>query len=315
MTRILITGAGMVGCHTARALLDGGHEPTFFDAAPRTDYIRRITGRDVAVIPGDVRDLTTVLEAVQAVQPDAVIHTAALIGDAAQVVPHRGFEVNVVGTVNVAEAVRLGRVRRLVHASTIGVNDLSQPQLGPLPEEFPVGSGGRIYGASKVACEQLLWAYSREYRFELAILRFAGIYGLGHFGGGSGIGPEIMGVVRAAIEGRPAVIGGGMPATYEIVYVKDVAQAVARAATVPELPHHLYNVGSGSLVSPADVLAAMNRAFPGATGSAAEPRPDLFPRQHPLDLTRSRSELGYEPAFSLEAGLLDLAREVRDGGV
>jgi nucleoside-diphosphate-sugar epimerase len=313
MARILITGAGMVGCHTARALLDAGHEPTFFDAAPRPDYIQRVAGRDVPVVTGDLRDLTTVIEAVGRVRPDAVVHTAALIGDAAQRVPHRGFEVNVVGTVNVAEAVRLGGVGRLVHASTIGVNDLSQPQSAPLAETFPIGSGGRIYGASKVACEQLLWAYAQEYGFELAILRFAGIYGLGHFGGGSGIGPAILGLVRAAIDGVPGRLGAGMPASYEIVHVKDVARGVAAAATVPALPHRIYNVGQGRLVEPADVLDAMTRAFPGFTGTAVEPRPDPFPRRQPLDLSRSRAELGYEPRLSLEAGLLDLAEELRTG--
>jgi UDP-glucose 4-epimerase len=313
MARILITGAGMVGCHAARAVLEDGHEPLFFDAAPRPEYIRRITGRDVPVLSGDVRDLTTIIEAVGQAAPDTVIHTAALIGDAAQKVPHRGFEVNVVGTVNVAEAVRLGGVRRLVHASTIGVNDLSQPQPGPLPETFPIGSGGRIYGASKVACEQLLWAYAREYRFELAILRFAGIYGLGHFTGGSGIGPEILGLVRAAIDGVPGRLGSGMPASYEIVHVKDVARGVANAATVAALPHHVYNIGQGMLVEPTDVLAAMARAFPGFTGTSVEPRPDLFPRSQPLDLGRSRAELAYEPGFTLEAGLLDLAAELRTG--
>ena len=315
MARILITGAGMVGCHTARALLDAGHEPTFLDAAPRLDYVQRITGQDVPVLRGDLRDLTTVIEAVTQVRPDVVVHTAALIGDAAQVVPHRGFEVNVVGSVNVAEAVRLGGVRRLVHASTIGVNDLSQAQTGPLTEEFPIGSGGRIYGATKVACEQLLWAYSRAYGFELALLRFAGIYGLGHFAGGSGIGPEILGLVKAAMDGVPAKLGAGMPASYEIVHVKDVAQGVARAATVPTLAHHIYNIGQGILVDPPDVLAAAARAFAGFTGEAAAPRPDPYPRCFPLDLARSRAELGYEPALDLEAGLIDLAAELREGAL
>jgi nucleoside-diphosphate-sugar epimerase len=104
-----------------------------------------------------------------------------------------------------------------------------------------------------------------------------------------------------------------MPASYEIVHVKDVAQAVAKAATVPALPHHIYNVGQGVLVEPADVLAAMGRAFPGFQGTAATARPDLFPRRQPLDLARSRAELGYAPAFTLEAGLLDLASELRAG--
>jgi nucleoside-diphosphate-sugar epimerase len=166
-----------------------------------------------------------------------------------------------------------------------------------------------------VACEQLLWAYSRAYRFELALLRFAGIYGLGHFAGGSGIGPEILGLVRAALDGVPARLGAGMPTSYEIVHVKDVAQGVAKAATVTTLPHHIYNVGQGALVEPSDVLAAMGRAFPGFTGTTVAPRPDPFPRRFPLDLARSRAELGYEPAFTLEAGLLDLASELRQGAL
>lgn len=313
MASILITGAGMVGCHAARALLDAGHEPTFFDSAPRPDYIRRVTGRDLPVLRGDVRDLSTLLEAVNAVRPEAVVHTAALIGDAAQVVPHRGFEVNVVGAVNVAEAVRLARVPRLVHASTIGVNDLSQRQEAALTEDFPIGSGGRIYGASKVAGEQLLWAYARAYGFQLALLRFAGIYGLGHFAGGSGIGPEILGLVRAAIDGVPGRLGAGMPASYEIVNVKDVAQGVMQAATVQALPHHIYNIGQGVLVEPSDVLAAARRVFPGFEGETVAPRPDPFPRRQPLDLRRSKAELGYSPAFTLDTGLLDLADELRVG--
>src|SRR4029079_730178 len=99
--------------------------------------------------------------------------------------------------------------------------------------------------------------------------------------------------VRAAIDGRPGRLGAGMPASYEIVYVKDVAQGVARAATVPALPNHVYNIGQGSLVKPADVPAAMGGAFAGFPGSAVEPRPDLYPRRQPLDLTRSERELGY----------------------
>jgi nucleoside-diphosphate-sugar epimerase len=66
-------------------------------------------------------------------------------------------------------------------------------------------------------------------------------------------------------------------------------------------------------VEPSDVLAAAARAFPGFAGEAATPRPDPFPRRFPLDLARSRAELGYQPAFTLEAGLLDLAEELRAG--
>src|SRR5687768_14194736 len=165
--RVFITGAGLVGCHTARELVERGDQVTLFDLAPRQDYVQRVVQRDVRVVRGDVRELSGVLEAVQAAQPDVVVHTAGLIGGVAQQVPYRGLQINVGGTTNVAEAVRLLGVRRLLHASTQGVNDLSFPQSGPLTEDFPSDGRGRVYSASKVACEQVLKAYAFSYRFEL----------------------------------------------------------------------------------------------------------------------------------------------------
>jgi nucleoside-diphosphate-sugar epimerase len=308
--RVLITGGGMVGSHAARELVTRGDDVTILDAAPREAYIREIAGPAVGIIQGDITELPGLVEAARDVRPDVLLHTAALIGGEAQRVPYRGIRVNVDGTVNVAEAVRLLEIRRIVYASTLGVYDLSQPQPAPIDETFPLGSSGRIYGASKVACEALLDAYANAYGFELAMLRFAGIYGRGHFGGGSGIGPEIHGLVSAAMAGRPVVLGAGIPPSYEVVHVKDVARGVAAAVHADPLRHRAYNLGTGVLVTPEDVAAAARRAFPGADVGVGASRPDAHPRLQPLDLSRSRMDLGYEPLLGLERGLLDLASEL-----
>jgi UDP-glucose 4-epimerase len=308
--RILITGAGMVGAHTARELVAGGDDVTLVDVAPREDYVRDIAGSEVNLEQADITDLPGLLRVADQVRPDVVVHTAALIGEAAQRDPMRGVKVNVEGTLNVAELVRHLGVRRLVHASTLGVNDLAQPQTRPLTEEFPIGSSGRVYGASKVAAEVLLDAWANAYQFELVILRFAGVYGRGHFAGGSGIGREINDLIVAALHGEAAAVGAGIPASYEVVYVKDVARGVAAAVHAERLPHRVYNLGTGVLVTPADIAEAVGRAVPGAPVALGEPRPDRHPRTQPFDLTRSRVELGYAPQFNLESGLRDLAAEL-----
>lgn len=314
MTSILITGAGMVGAHAARAMLDMGHEVSFLDSAPDAAYVRRITGRDVTIAKGDVRELPAVIEAMQQAHAEVVVHTAALIGGAAQVNPYRGVQVNVMGTVNIAEAARLTGVRRVVHASTLGCNDLSYPQDRPLDERFPLGSAGRIYGASKVACEQLLWAYGKAHGFELALLRFAGVYGFGYFTGGSGIGREVRDLLVAAREGRPGVVGDGMPGNYEIVHAADVGQGVALAATVATLPNHIYNIGTGVLITPEELIEAVARVHPGFTGSRGPAgRPDPHPRTQPFDLARARTELGYAPRYDLDGGLRALDAELAAG--
>lgn len=310
--RVLLTGAGMVATHAARWLVQAGHEAMLFSTTPRQDFVRRVVGGDLPFVAGDVRDAGAVLAAVSAFRPDAVVHTAARIGMSAQTDPYLGFEVNVGGTMNVAEAVRRSGVPRLVHASTLGVHDLSQPQPAPLDESFPVGAGDRMYGATKVACEQLLGAHSGAHGYELAMLRLAGVYGYGHFSGGSGIGREIMGLVEAARDGRPGRLGAGMPDRYELVHAKDVAQAIRGAVLAERLPSSIYNVGSGVLVDRDAVVAAMRRTVPEFRyDPGAERRADAFPRLQPMSLARSRRDLGYEPAYDLAAGLADLLTEVR----
>src|SRR5689334_622543 len=116
--RIVITGAGLIGTHTARELIERGDEVTFFDFAPKPDYIRRVTGRDVALIRGDIRDLAGLIDSFQQTRPECVVHLAASVGEANINNVYAGFQVNLVGTINVAEAARLTGVRRLVHAST-----------------------------------------------------------------------------------------------------------------------------------------------------------------------------------------------------
>ena len=94
--RVLITGAGLIGTHTAKELIERGDEVTFFDFAPRPDYIRHVTGRDLPVIRGDIRDLAALVDAFQQVRPECVIHLAASVGEANINNVYAGFQVNLV---------------------------------------------------------------------------------------------------------------------------------------------------------------------------------------------------------------------------
>src|SRR5688572_17722197 len=256
--RILITGAGLIGTHTAKELTERGDEVTFFDFAPKPDYIRRVTGRDLNVMRGDIRDLAALVDAFQRVRPECVIHLAASVGEANINNVYAGFQVNLVAAINVAEAVRLTVVRRLIHASTQALY-LGEDPRELLYEDSPLDSRGRVYNASKLGCEHVLRTYAAKHTLELALLRFAGVYGYYSVAGGPGV--AVQHAVWDAMVGKQVELN--VYESVDFIYVKDLANGIALAVHTASLPHQVYNLGSGTLTTVEDVEAALRKIFPG----------------------------------------------------
>jgi UDP-glucose 4-epimerase len=239
---------------------------------------------------------------------EVVFLNAGMIGGKAAERPFLTLDINVGGAITVAEAAGLNSVKRIVFASTFGVYDWDQDPSEPVTEDFPVG-GDNFYHASKTSCERILGAYSIHYGFELACVRFARVYGWGHYAGGSGGGQAMHNAVAAAVEGREVSIDPKVLGKSEYVYAKDVAYGVALACEKP-LKSREYNIGTGVMVTPEDIVAAIKEAVPGADAKVAG---DASPHhgEQPLDLSRAKSELGYEPKFQLFTGIADFAQELR----
>ena len=302
--RVLITGAGLIGTHTAKELIGRGDEVTFFDFAPRPDYIRHVTGKDVPVLRGDIRDLAALIDACQTVRPDCVIHLAASVGEANINNVYAGFQINLVAAINVAEAVRLAGVRKLVHASTQAVYSGEDPKT-LLREDSPIDCRERVYNASKIGCEHVLRTYAAKHNIELALLRFAGVYGYYSVAGGPGV--AVQQAVWDAMAGRAAVLN--VYEAVDFIYVKDLANGIALAVHTAPLPHNVYNLGSGRLTTVADVESALAAIFPGINMK----RGKLTPARPRMDIIRAETELGYKPEYKLETGLRDYVTELKNG--
>ncbi len=300
--RVLITGAGLIGCHTARDLVERGDDVTFLDVAPRPDYIRHVVGRDLPMIRGDIRDLPCLVDAMQDIRPDCVIHLAALVGEVNITNLYTGFQVNLTGTVNIVEAARFAGVRRLIHASTQALY-LGEDPKELLYEDSPLDSRGRVYNASKLACEHVLRTYAAKYKFELALLRFAGVYGFRSVAGGPGV--AVQEAVWAAMAGQTVELNAYE--SVDLIYAKDLANGIVLAAHTSPLAHQVYNLGSGTLTTVEDVEAALRKIFPGVNMSHGK----LTPARPRMDITRARKELGFNPEYKLEAGLRDYVAEIR----
>ena len=232
-----------------------------------------------------------------------MIHLAASVGEANIDNVYAGFQVNLVATINVAEAARLTGVRRLIHASTQAV------YLGEDPEELlyedsVLDSRGRVYNASKLACEHVLKTYAAKHKLELALLRFAGVYGYYSVAGGPGV--AVQRAVWDAMAGKPVALN--VYESVDFIYVKDLANGIALAVHTTPLPHQVYNLGSGALTTVEDVEEALRKIFPVIQMR----RGTLTPARPRMDITRARAELGFNPEYKLEAGLRDYVAKLRN---
>ena len=300
--RVLVTGAGLVGCHVAAELLEAGHEPILLDARPQEDYVPAVVG-DVELLTADVVDAGSLETAFASAPVEAVVHTAGLIGRKVARRPELAFRVNVGGTVAVAEAAAAAGVRRLVLTSSVAVYDWAgaAPER-PLAETAAVGPRS-LYGASKLAAEAAAHAVAGGAGLELVVLRLAGIYGFGSFRGGSQLGPLLERALVAARDGTPLVLPTELD-SIECLYVRDAAHAIRLALEAERPGSGVYNVGTGRVHAAGDVAAALRELFPLSQVEAPEP---TRPVQPPLDVALAQAELDFVPTWSLVDGLAEFA--------
>ena len=306
----LVTGAGLIGTAFAKEALARGEKVVFVDPEPRADFLcLKLGEKGYTLLRKDVRDLPALIEAIKTHGVDTVVHTAGLIGSRVQQSLSLAFDINLGGTRNVAEAVRLTGVRRLVHLSTFGVYDRRRKSSGPMAEDFPRG-GGRGYGNYKVAKELILEAYAQAHGFELIMLRPANVFGFGHFWSGSGGGRKMQDLLEAGLDGKTARIDSAETMANEYIYAKDMGRAVDLAATVALPAETVFNIGNGVVTPFEDVLGAVKALFPSLKHEVTPGEPPKS-KSDPLDISRAKRHLGWEPRFSIRSAFEDFLAELK----
>ena len=254
---ILITGAGLIGTNTARHAVDAGHKVVLFDLAPNREYIQTVVGKDKAdVVAADMRDLPALLSALQRYNVDTIAHTAGLIGSRVQENSYTGATNNILGTINVLEASRLTKLRRVVYVSTFGVYDRGKIKDSVVKESHPIG-GRNLYATTKVCSEHLVHAYAAMYQLDTVIIRPGGVFGRGFYVGGSTVGKVMRDLALSMIKGDPVTIDLTTYGPNEYVYGKDVGLALFLACKAENLKQRTYNAGTGVVTGPEELAQAV----------------------------------------------------------
>ncbi|MBX5492406.1 MAG: NAD(P)-dependent oxidoreductase [Chloroflexi bacterium] len=313
---VLVTGAGLVGSLCAAQLLEHGEQPVLYDLAPSLPNLaERLPLDRVPLVRGDLADLSDLLAALRAHRVRAIIHTAGLLTWMVNQRPAAGVRTNLVGTLHVLEAARLAEVSRVVFcsSSTVYFGRREAPP-GPLPEDLPLHvvteRPPTVYAAMKLAGEWLGLTYTDRYGLDFAAVRFGAVFGPWRGQPGGGPSQRVQALVEAAHAGRPAALLAGDLAHpgHDYVYAPDAAQGAVRAALAPTVPSRVYNISLGRTYTLRDIADSLERLTGRPLPITIAGEGSLSGYSGPpiaLDTTRARAELGFAPAFDLEAALRD----------
>ena len=307
---ILITGAGLIGTNTARHAVNAGHKVVLFDLAPNREYIQTVVGKDKAdVVAADMRDLPALLSALQRYHIDTIAHTAGLIGSRVQENSYTGATNNILGTINVLEASRLTKLRRVVYVSTFGVYDRGKIKDSVVKESHPIG-GRNLYATTNVCSEHLVHAYAAMYQLDTVIIRPCGVFGRGFYVGGSTVGKVMRDLALSMIKGDPVTIDLTTYGPNEYVYGKDVGLALFLSCKAENLKQRTYNAGTGVVTGPEELAQAVRELAPKIEVKVGGARTADQSRNIPMDISVSRAEIGYAPKFPLKEALQDYMNEL-----
>jgi len=311
---ILITGAGLIGAHAARHMVDAGHKVVLFDLSPNREYVQKVVGKDKAdAVAANMLDLPALLTALEKFSVDTMVHTAGLIGGRVQENSYTGATNNILGTINILEAARLRKLRRVVYVSTFGVYERGKINDNVVKEIHPIG-GHNLYATTKVCSEHLVHAYTSMYNLDTIIIRPGGVFGRGFYVGGSTVGMVMRDLALAMIKGGPITIDAKIYGPNEYVYGKDVGLALFLACQAQNPKQRIYNAGTGVVHGPEELAQAVREVVPKVdvrvSGSSSADKS----RSIPMDISVSKAELGYAPKFSLKEALRDYMDELWNDG-
>ncbi len=282
MKKYLVTGgAGFIGSYIAKSLESQGHEVIIFDI--------RKNPKD------NVRDLERLKKASEGC--DGIFHLAAIASVQYSIdFPQETFAVNFEGTLNVLEAARVNKIRRVVYSSSSAVYGVQKTfPTKEIAECHPQSP----YALQKHMSEALLAMYSNLFNVETVALRYFNVYGKGQSSTGA-YASVIAKFLDLHKNKKTLTITGDGKQTRDFIHVSDVVKANILAMRAPSsVSGQSFNIGSGERISVNDVARIIG-------GPIKKIPARIEPKNSCADISKAKKVLKWSPKMPFARGLGDL---------
>ncbi len=302
--RILITGgAGFIASHSAIALRKHGHKVTTIDNLDpyyplklKKYNLQRLKVHNIPFYKLDIRNSTALQRIFAKVKPEIVMHIAAKAGVRNSILhPEEYFSVNVDGTLNVLQAAKENRVKKVMIASSSSVYGNNKKV--PFAENDPVENQISPYAASKRAMEILCKMYSQTYGLSVQIFRFFTVYGPS---GRPDMAPAIF--TKAIDNRKPIKIFGNLTTERDYTYIDDVVDGLIKALKIDD-NFAIYNLGHNKPISLRKFISTIEKLLgKKAKLNPLPPQPGDVKRTWAA-ISKAKKRLRYNPKTSIKEGM------------
>jgi UDP-glucuronate 4-epimerase len=305
MNFLVTGGAGFIGSHVCEELLRHGHSVwtcddlnNFYDPQLKRANLRDIQSlaKPFEFVQGDLTDTAALDELFASVKFDQVIHLAARAGVRPSLQDPALYQrVNVEGTVNLLEAARKHRVKKIIIASSSSVYGVNSRV--PFSEGDPIFSAISPYAASKLACEALGHVYHHVYGMDIVMLRLFTVYGPRQR-------PDlaIRKFTTLIDAGKAIPVFGDGSTERDYTHVADTLAGIM-ACTQKEFGFEIFNLGESQTVKLGYLIELIEMALGKEAILDRQPaQPGDVPRTY-ADISKARRLLGYQPRVKIEEGI------------
>lgn len=330
--RYLVTGAaGFIGYHTAKALLENGHEVIgldnlndYYDVSLKQARLAQISNNKAFRFHKlDLKDRADIEKLFAEEKPERVIHLGAQAGVRYSIEnPHAYADSNLTGTLNILEGCRHHGIDHLVFASSSSVYGANSKM--PFSVSDNVDHPLSLYAATKKSNELMAHTYAHLYRLPVTGLRFFTVYG--PWGR-----PDmaLFKFTKQILAGQPIDVFNNGKHARDFTYIDDIVEGVLRTANrIPEsnpdwaagepnpatsaAPYRIYNIGNSKPVELMDMISALEKALGQEAQKNFLPmQPGDVPTTY-ADVSDLTADVGFKPSTPIETGIARFVEWYRD---